>query len=655
MKRPNCTFFNFLFSVMLCFTNWCAQAGSPMWTFTPMNSPVASVPLNGTAMIPYMVTNQSKKPHTLSLTPKTGITQVTGEGNCANPFTLNYQESCILDLQVNGSALTGNVVGGPIVCDHGNPLQCYQPSLANSLNVTLVRQNQATVGGLVTGLVGSFVLQNGSISLSVNTDGQFTIPDLIPEGNAYNVIAQTNPETQTCTVSNGEGIMGATNVTDILVTCSENAYTVGGTLTGLVGTVQLHNNGMALSINSSSPSYPNFTFPLNAQGSPYNVTVFGNPQTQTCSVSDGEGIMGGANVTNVLVTCATQTFTLGGAVSGLVGTVKLHSNGVSLTINPESPNFTFPPLAQGTPYNVTVDTHPNTQTCSVTNGSGTLNANTNNVLVNCVSNTTSLSVTARGTIAVGGGITSFTVTNTGSSFVASNVRAVLPAGWGDVIEDSSACTAIAPGGSCNLNFSSPSPYVAQGGIQILGDNTTTPAPTTALAFSIDGNLVYAIDSSTQARVLNNAIQPATIWGQKVLLVGARSMTDGKQNTQDIVNAGFASSAAKTCNNLSPVGNWYLPAICEFGSTVPGPLPAPGCGDTPSFGSLITLGFFVPATIISPNSQLPVMSFSSTQQPDEGALNAAIAGTRISSTNKVGYSYEFKNDAFPVLCTRFVTY
>ncbi|MGQ3004400.1 MAG: hypothetical protein ACT6Q6_18990, partial [Hydrogenophaga sp.] len=85
----------------------------------------------------------------------------------------------------------------------------------------------------------------------------------------------------------------------------------------------------------------------------------------------------------------TTTQTIGGNVSGLAGTVVLRNNGADdLAVNTDGP-FTFPtPVATGVPYNVTVGTQPAGQTCTVQNGSGTANADVNNVAVNCTAGAT---------------------------------------------------------------------------------------------------------------------------------------------------------------------------------------------------------------------------------------------------------------------------
>lgn len=117
-----------------------SYAGKPLWTFTPDPYYPATVSITsiGSASIKYVVTNQSRRTHTLALQAIAGITQITSAGNCPNPFTLGYQQSCTLNLLVNGGALTRNIIGGPVVCQQGRMLECYQPDSSNALNITRI-------------------------------------------------------------------------------------------------------------------------------------------------------------------------------------------------------------------------------------------------------------------------------------------------------------------------------------------------------------------------------------------------------------------------------------------------------------------------------------------------------------------------------------
>ena len=108
-----------------------AQAGNPLWTFSPLTPTTVSVPTGSTATIEYKVTNQSRKTHTLRMKPIVGVIP----SGCTT--SLGYHQSCTLSLSINGSALKGNIVGGPVLCEQGNPNQCYRPSRGDQLHINI--------------------------------------------------------------------------------------------------------------------------------------------------------------------------------------------------------------------------------------------------------------------------------------------------------------------------------------------------------------------------------------------------------------------------------------------------------------------------------------------------------------------------------------
>jgi trimeric autotransporter adhesin len=475
-----------------------------------------------------------------------------------------------------------------------------------NITVTCVT-NAFTTGGTISGLTGTVVLQNnGGDTQSISTDGAFTFPTPVNEGSPYLVTVKTQPAAQTCSVTNGSGTMGAARITNVAVVCAANAYSAGGTVSGLVGSVTLlDNGGDSLAIGSNGA----FTFaaPV-AQGGTYSVTVQTQPAAQTCTVANGAGTIGGANVANIAVTCSTNAYAAGGTVSGLNGTVTLQNNGTNSTPLSSNGSFTFStPIAEGSSYNVTVQTQPVEQTCTITNGSGSIGgANVTNVSVNCVTNLTTVTASSMGTIPVNGGFGTITITNTGMS-TAFNVSAMLPGGWGGVTQDSTSCAALAPGNTCILTFTSTTPYVAQGNISITGDNITLP-PTIALAFVMDGYLVYSVPTASTALVLaDNDAGSITPWSTTLDdIVGitetsiglpCNGATDGACDSgviEAFYGAPFTNYAAGLCGEITSdnsgtvtIGTWYLPAICEWGGS-PGLSCPSGLANIDS--NLVQLGF-----------------------------------------------------------------
>ena len=275
---------------------------------------------------------------------------------------------------------------------------------ANVTNVAVACTTTTySIGGTVSGLSGTgLVLQdNGGDNLAVTANGSFTFPTKVASGGAYAVTVKTQPSSpaQTCVVTNGAGTASA-NVTNVTVACTTttaSTFSIGGTASGLSGTglVLQDNGGDNLPVTANG----SFTFATKiASGSGYAVTVKTQPSSpaQTCAVTNASGTAT-ANVTNVTVACTTNTYTVGGTVSGLSGTgLVLQDNGGDNLAVTANGAFTFPTkVASGGAYAVTVHTQPSSpaQTCTVTSGAGTVtNANVVNVSVACTTTTTTFTV-----------------------------------------------------------------------------------------------------------------------------------------------------------------------------------------------------------------------------------------------------------------------
>jgi Lactonase, 7-bladed beta-propeller len=173
-------------------------------------------------------------------------------------------------------------------------------------------------------------------------------------------------------------------------------HTIGGTITGLSGA------GLVLADNSSDTLKPSgngmFTFAQSVlDGNSFDVTVSSQPAnpTQSCSVAHGMGTVSGSDITNVAVTCTTNSYTIGGTVSGLTGTglVLADNGGNNLPVS-KSGAFTFSSAIQsGVMYAVTVATQPSSppQTCLVSHPGGTVGgSNITTVSVACTTNTYSV-------------------------------------------------------------------------------------------------------------------------------------------------------------------------------------------------------------------------------------------------------------------------
>lgn len=101
-------------------------------------------------------------------------------------------------------------------------------------------------------------------------------------------------------------------------TCMPTSYTVGGTLTGITaGTLILRNNGADNLVRTADGGFT-FATPVSS-GQPYAVTVFQQPTGQFCAVTNGSGVVGAANVTNVAVACVVSVLANGSFESAFSG------------------------------------------------------------------------------------------------------------------------------------------------------------------------------------------------------------------------------------------------------------------------------------------------------------------------------------------------
>lgn len=274
--------------------------------------------------------------------------------------------------------------------------------------------NNYAIGGNVSGLgTGKQVTlnNNGGDPLTVTSDGAFVFSTHVAYDGSYHVAVGTQPVGQTCVVSSGDGTHVIASISNVVVACTTDTYTIHGTVSGLSGSVILQNNS-ADNLSISADGAFDFSIPISYSAT-YNVTVLTQPATQTCTVSNGTSIVTGP-VTNVFVSCAATTYTVGGTISGLVGSVTLQNGGADdLSISSNGP-FTFAtPIADAGVYSVTVSSQPTSQICTVTHASGQFNgANVTNVAVACVSSV-SFTVPGNYSFTVPNGVNSLSITAIG--------------------------------------------------------------------------------------------------------------------------------------------------------------------------------------------------------------------------------------------------
>ncbi|AKU99128.1 Hypothetical Protein AKJ09_05792 [Labilithrix luteola] len=327
------------------------------------------------------------------LTEGTERVAVSGNGTFAMPSTREDGSSYNVVVAHQPTSPSQTCVVGN---DHGTIAG------ANVSNVDVVcSTNSYTLGGSVAGLVGTIVLaDDAGDELSIDANGSFSFPTKIASGASFGVQVKTQPKAQQCEVTGGSGTVGAGDVSSVVVNCTTVAFTVGGTVSGLAGSgLVLTDNGEAdLSVNASTFAFPSLVL----RGAHYSVAVKSQPTNpwQTCTVdpSTATGTMAGAAVTDVAVSCTTNSYALGGTISGLSGSGLVLANSSSTT-SPAggATSFSLGSLASGSSYTVSVTTQPTNpwQTCSVDapTATGTIGGNDASTHVSCTTNTYAISGT----------------------------------------------------------------------------------------------------------------------------------------------------------------------------------------------------------------------------------------------------------------------
>ena len=249
-----------------------------------------------------------------------------------------------------------------------------------------------TIGGTVTGLSGGSLLglqdnggSGGNIT-TVSASGNFHFATPLPAGGPYSVTVSGQPATESCVVTHGSGTVPEANVTTIAVACTVTGYEINLEVNGLNGTLVAQLNGIDLHFTDTAGGAAITVTAFQPIGTPYALTVTSQPQGQYCAVTNGSGP--GTSNANVVINCV-ASYTIGGTVSGLSAgnSVVLKDNGGNATTVSANGPFTFSAaIANQSPYAVTVSTQPTGESCSVSNGSGTVaGANVTHVAILCTS------------------------------------------------------------------------------------------------------------------------------------------------------------------------------------------------------------------------------------------------------------------------------
>lgn len=283
------------------------------------------------------------------------------------------------------------------------------------------------VGGKVFGLAGSGLALkiNGAETITPAASGDFVFPTALRSGALYSVevAAQPKAKDQVCTVAGGMGMVGGGEIGTVVVSCTTTGYPIGGSVSGLLGTLVLSSAGVDTTVTANGT----YALPPVEDGSTYAVTVKSQPTgpSQTCVVAHASGTVSGAPRSDLDIVCTTNTYAVGGSVAGLAGTgLVLQDNlGDDYTVGAGDTSFAFATkVASGQPYAVTVKTQPSSpnQTCTVAGDQGTVGAGAvSSVVINCTTTQYAIGGSVsnlKGTVVLSNGGVDTTVTSSNGTY-----------------------------------------------------------------------------------------------------------------------------------------------------------------------------------------------------------------------------------------------
>ena len=164
-----------------------------------------------------------------TVTGLSGGTTVVLLNNSTNALTVSASGSFTFSSKIDtGSTYNVTVETQPTgeTCTVSNGSGTVSSSATSVTNITVacVINTTATndVFGTVSGLSGTLVLlDNGTNSLSITSNGSFVFSTALSIGATYSVTISANPTGQTCAIANGSGtIPSSGTITAVVVTCS---------------------------------------------------------------------------------------------------------------------------------------------------------------------------------------------------------------------------------------------------------------------------------------------------------------------------------------------------------------------------------------------------------------------------------------------------
>ncbi|MDH5376749.1 MAG: hypothetical protein OEX00_00325 [Gammaproteobacteria bacterium] len=177
---------------------------------------------------------------------------------------------------------------------------------SNQSNLTVdCSTNAYKIGGNLTGLYDTSSLElisNEGETLTLSQNGAFFFETPTKSGEDYSISVSKHPAGQKCSIDKPTASVTNLEIMDIAISCQNESYAVGGTISGHSGQIQIKNStGEALTIAEGQTTF-RFSEKVEFPNS-YSVDLLTKPFRQDCFVDNSSGRIDEVEVNNISIVC----------------------------------------------------------------------------------------------------------------------------------------------------------------------------------------------------------------------------------------------------------------------------------------------------------------------------------------------------------------
>lgn len=210
----------------------CVISGTPTGVLSPTQYTLVATNAVGISTDAVVTLSVNATVPSLSYASSNGTSTTVGTALSIIPSLLAANGANVIACGIaNGTTALPNTLSvNPTSCQISGTPTSVLPNTVYQLVATNSQGNSeaavvtitvnATVGGSLSGLSGTLVIQNnGGDNLTLSTNGTFIFPTALGSGSSYSVSILNQPIGQFCSVTNGSGSITSSSISSVSISC----------------------------------------------------------------------------------------------------------------------------------------------------------------------------------------------------------------------------------------------------------------------------------------------------------------------------------------------------------------------------------------------------------------------------------------------------